>query len=158
MRYNKSYQLTRDIDWFFQLNNKPIHVASAGGKLPNQINDRTQLQKQQHLVSTLSDINTIAEIRINHEFIKELCEKTMCEEDVYLESFISMAKKGFISMDKTHIDDPEETTYHVVCIPTNYYSGDEIQLINITQEDIDLTSGKQVLFDLSELFEDLWPR
>lgn len=83
MRYNKAYQLTRDIDWFFQLNNTPIHVASAGGKLPNQINDRTQLQKQQHLVSTLPDINTIAGIRINDEFIKELCEKTMCEEEDY---------------------------------------------------------------------------
>ena len=43
MRYNKSYQLTRDMDWFFQLNNTPIHVASAGGNLPNLINDRTQL-------------------------------------------------------------------------------------------------------------------
>lgn len=93
MRYNKAYQLTRDIDWFFHLNNTPIHIASAGGKLPNQINDRTQLQEQQYLVANLPDINTIADIRINHEFIKELCEITECKEEDYLKSFITMAKK-----------------------------------------------------------------
>ena len=35
----------------------------------------------------------------------------------YLESFISMSGKGFVSLDRTNLEDPNDNTYHIVCMP-----------------------------------------
>lgn len=53
MEYSESYIYSKDIDWFFKINNRYIHVASAGGKLPAIINDREKLRQTQYQVYNL---------------------------------------------------------------------------------------------------------
>ena len=72
MEYSESYMLSKDIDWFFKMNNRYIHVASAGGKLPDIINDREKLRQVQYDVYNLPYIFSAEEIRINQDFIMQL--------------------------------------------------------------------------------------
>lgn len=40
--------------------------------------------------------------------------------EYYLESFLSMARKGFVSLDRTNLTDPYDNTYHIVCMPSQH--------------------------------------
>lgn len=40
MKYSDDYMYAKDIDWFCVINDNYIHAASAGGILPEPINDR----------------------------------------------------------------------------------------------------------------------
>lgn len=152
MEYDKNYIQTRDIDWFFRFGDKPIHVASAGGKLPDTINDRETLRRNQYAVSKLPYINTDTEITINRDMITKICSNADCSEEDYYSSFFDMAKKGFISIDKTNIEDPDDTKYHVVCMPKNMYSGEQVKLIT-RLIDGDNHTIKMEPFNLLSMFE-----
>ena len=39
MKLKENFIQTRDIDWFMKINGIYIHAASAGGELPNFVND-----------------------------------------------------------------------------------------------------------------------
>lgn len=154
MKYPDAYLLTRDIDWFFKLNGKAIHVASAGGKLPQSIKDRNKLREIQYKVSTLKDINTSEEIHKNKKLFESYSNDSLVMDD-YLQSFIEMAKKGFISVDRTNIADPNDSKYHIVCIPDKKYFGEELHLEEIVTEDFDINQDTSS-FDMAEIFgEDL---
>ena len=45
MKYSDDYMYAKDIDWFCVINDNYIHAASAGGILPEPINDREKLRK-----------------------------------------------------------------------------------------------------------------
>lgn len=68
MKYDERYLSNRDIDWFFRVNGKPVHVSSAGGSLPDRINDIEILREIQYQVSLLPDINTKDEVGFNQDF------------------------------------------------------------------------------------------
>lgn len=117
MEYSDSYMYSKDIDWFFSINNKLfIHAASAGGLLPKQINDRDKLRNIQKKVFELPDIYSINEIRFNETFLLERFNNGD-GIDNYLTSFVEMAMKGFISMDRTNLEILEDNRYHIVCMP-----------------------------------------
>lgn len=153
MKHTNAYLLTRDIDWFFELNGKPVHVASAGGELPTVINDRDKLREIQHVVSTLADINTTDDIYINPKLVNRLRDNNIALDD-YLQSFMEMAKKGFISVDRSNIGNPNDSMYHVVCVPVNLYSGDGLHLEKVRNEDFYINQETD-LFDMSVLFDDI---
>lgn len=120
MKYDESYLLTHDIDWFCIINEIPVHVASAGGIIPDVFNIRESLMDMQHKVSKLVDINTDDEIQINTVFLeKHLMGKGRIED--YILSFKEFAKKGFLSIDRTYPQDPDSQEYHLVCKPTRFY-------------------------------------
>lgn len=48
-------------------------------------------------------------------------EDVMAIKD-YLGSFMSMARKGFISIDRTNLTNLEDPNYHIVCRPNNLKS------------------------------------
>ncbi len=118
MKYTNDYMYSKDIDWFCVINKNYIHVASAGGILPEPINNRDKLRKIQKQVFDLPHIFTNEEIIINQRFLNYRFDN---EEDKsnYLQSFIDMAKKGFISMDRTNLSDLDEQIYHIVCMPAS---------------------------------------
>lgn len=134
MKYNEDYIYSKDIDWFFVANGKYVHVASAGGMIPDIINDREKLRDIQREVFLAPDIYTDEQIIINEDFIIQRfgisenlnqSEKSdqsenfeQCRE-LYLRSFMAMARKGFISLDRTNFYDPDDNTYHIVCMPPN---------------------------------------
>lgn len=135
MEYSESYISSKDIDWFFKMNNQYIHVASAGGKLPAIINDREKLRQVQYEVYNLPYIFSAEEIRINQRFIRQLLSPQLNEEPQlygsYLESFINFARKGFVSCDRTEIENETSNIYHVVCIPPSVDFGLQIEDIPI---------------------------
>lgn len=116
MKYSNNYMYSKDIDWFFSINNQFIHVASAGGLLPKQINDRDKLRGIQKKVFELPYIYSPNEISLNETF---LFERFNNREgiDNYLISFVEMAMKGFISMDRTNLENLDDNRYHIVCMP-----------------------------------------
>ncbi|MDE6787461.1 MAG: hypothetical protein K2J46_10550 [Muribaculaceae bacterium] len=135
MEYSESYIFSKDIDWFFKMNNRYIHVASAGGKLPAIINDREKLRQIQYEVYNLPYIFSAEEIRINQGFIRQLLSPQLNDNpqlyDSYVESFINFARKGFISCDRTEIENEMSNIYHVVCVPPSFDFGLQIENIPI---------------------------
>ena len=121
MQYSDSYQYSHDIDWFIRINHRFVHVASAGGKLPIMINDRDKLRITQSQVFDLPFLFPTEEIIINTVYLNQLLfvnvEPNQGILETYLSSFINFARKGFISMDRTNINDPLDPLYHVVCSP-----------------------------------------
>lgn len=100
--YTESEIHTRDIDWFCAINGIYVHVASAGGNIPNFINNYSVLRPSQRAAEALVDINTDDEIHINEAFLRGMNVNL----EHYLPSFVRMAKKGFYSFDRTNVDNP----------------------------------------------------
>ena len=118
MKYTKFYLYSHDIDWFFVVNGVYIHVASAGGNIPSQINNVNRLREIQYQIEMLQDIYTNEEIIYNEQAITNIISQTGVEErSQYIESFRAMSRKGFVSFDRTNIGDPEDNKYHLVCRP-----------------------------------------
>lgn len=127
MRYPSSYLFNHDIDWFCRVEGFYIHVASAGGWLPRHINDDEYLRNVQHRVAMMPDVYNDEDIVYNEQAIRNVLGrdveigKTYEEARTqYIESFTAMARKGFVSFDRTIITDPNDEHYHVVCYPRTY--------------------------------------
>ncbi len=120
MRYSDSYIANHDIDWFCTIGGLCVHVASAGGKIPELINDDDQLRTIQHQVELLPDIYSDEDIFYNEAAISKAIgqDNGPNARDQYIESFSAMARKGFISLDKKNIADPEDNHYQFVCWPS----------------------------------------
>jgi hypothetical protein len=116
MKYSESYLETHDIDWFCLVNGIPVHFASAGGLLPDWANDREKLRSVQRHVNLLPNVIELEDIRVNESLGEHL---NLTDEQLkdYLQSFISMAQKGFISYDKADISNPGNMNYRFVCGP-----------------------------------------
>lgn len=120
MKYPDNYLYSMDIDWFCIINGILVHVASAGGFLPDEVNDRDKLRKNQSLVNRMDYIFNDNQIVINWAFLRaRFGYEDGSDENIrnYLESFIKMSKKGFVSLDRTHLEDPNDNTYYIVCMP-----------------------------------------
>ena len=115
MAYSITEQYTRDIDWFILDNEKHVHVASAGGTLPNIIIERDTLNEAN--IRIAYDLPEIFDIEINPNLMEFLDINDNSLPD-YLTSFISMAKKGFYSYDKTFISNRNDNKYHLVAKPS----------------------------------------
>lgn len=48
MKFDEAYLYSRDIDWFCIIGGVFCHVASAGGLLPDVVNDREKLRDIQN--------------------------------------------------------------------------------------------------------------
>lgn len=116
MKYDLNYMLTHDIDWFCVINGLYVHVASAGGIIPEDLRDRDELRLLQHNVSKAPYLFSENEIVYNEAFLNSHFPDGKARED-YVRSFRDMARKGFISMDRTNWTNPESNIYHVVCRP-----------------------------------------
>lgn len=137
--YNTQYQYTHDIDWFFLDYIFPIHCASNGGLLPNNIYRAVDLQSLQVAVEALPqkfgyrlNINGIERyIRNHYENISEdyllnhsmskVLETIEFPPDIpvwmraYSWSFIKMAQRGFLSFDRIE----GSNDYFLVACPDN---------------------------------------
>lgn len=119
MRYSEAYIQSKDIDWFCFINGIPVHVASAGGMLPKAINDREKLRGIQHQVHALPNIFSDEEIIVNQQLLQQRFSDNEEARRNYLRSFLAMARKGFVSMDRTVVEDITNNHYHVVCMPSS---------------------------------------
>lgn len=116
--YYKSYQLTHDIDWFAKYKGIPLHFASNGGTIPNQIKRRPN---QTLLKRIVSEERLNIEVVINEAWMQEKenalseIERIYYNREAYLDSFLYFAAKGFVSIDNAIIDD--EFIYKIVAYP-----------------------------------------
>ncbi len=117
MRYSDHYVQYHDIDWFCKINNTPCHFASAGGLLPEPLMERKLLRKLQRDVCLAQYLYEENEISYNEEFLRKRFRNDEEGKEAYIRSFKEMARKGFVSFDRTNLFNPYDNTYHVVCFP-----------------------------------------
>lgn len=127
MEYSESYQLTRDIDWFFRTGERCIHVASNGGILPYFVNDIVRLRTEQATVALLENVKDM-DVVVNEGYVSQRVaasydfyarngyDMVSLQElrSAYLSSFIAMALKGFYSYDRI----PQSNAYMLICSPS----------------------------------------
>ena len=119
MKYNTNYLRTHDIDWFCIIGDVFCHVASAGGMIPDVINDREKLRGLQKRVFDSDFIFDEDDIVVNESFLNQHFGNDEEARTAYLHCFMSMARKGFVSFDRTNVIDLNDQTYHIVCYPKN---------------------------------------
>ena len=119
MKYDEAYIHSKDIDWFCIIGDVFCHVASAGGIIPDIINDREKLRSLQKRVFDSNFIFDEEDIVVNEPFLNQHFGNDEEARAAYLHSFMNMARKGFVSFDRTNIINLNDQTYHIVCYPKN---------------------------------------
>lgn len=119
MKYDDAYIYSKDIDWFCIIGDVFCHVASAGGMIPDVINDREKLRDLQKRVFDSDFIFQEEDIVVNEVFLDQHFGDDKEARKAYMLSFMSMARKGFVSFDRTNVMDLNDQTYHIVCYPKN---------------------------------------
>lgn len=109
--------LIRDIDWFCIANGIYVHLASAGGMLPLGFRDRDTLRTLQHNVAIAPYLFAEEDVVDNEEFLNQRFANNPKGRTSYVVSFRDMARKGFVSMDRTNLLDPYDNHYHIVSRP-----------------------------------------
>jgi len=140
--------MDHDVDWFCVINGTPIHVASAGDKLPKCVDSVRHNVKNQIIARNHSDINDVNELTINESYINDLLNSVNLNENQslseirerYLETFINMAKKGFVSFDKMIPNDRNDHRYIWIVKPKN--SNKEITSPMVKIEDFDFENSE----------------
>lgn len=124
MAYSEFELRTTDLDIYFEDSNKYIHIASAGGSLPNQLvnlDDENELFKE----SLNYDESNNFEILINPNLI-ELLQLDNEGLELYTEDFARNARMGFYSYDKTNLGDFDDNQFHLVARPVSNNTSDLI--------------------------------
>ena len=119
MKYDVAYIYSKDIDWFCIIGDVFCHVAPAGGMIPDSINDREKLRGLQKRVFDSDFIFDEEDIVVNEVFLNQHFGNDEEARMAYMLSFMSMARKGFVSFDRTNVMDLNDQTYHIVCYPKN---------------------------------------
>lgn len=115
MKYDNAYLYSRDIDWFCVRDGIRIHVASAGGLIPESVNVPNQLKATQKSVARLHTLFREEQIVFNDQFLLQRFGEDERSMEAYCWSFYMMASKGFISLDRTNVPERDEQIYHFVC-------------------------------------------
>lgn len=119
MKYDEAYIHSKDIDWFCIIGDVFCHVATAGCMIPDVINDREKLRSLQKRVFDSDFIFDEEDIVVNEPFLNQHFGNDEESRAAYLHSFMGMARKGFVSFDRTNVMDLNDQTYHIVCYPKN---------------------------------------
>lgn len=173
--FSEQEMLSLDIDWFVGIGCIYIHAASAGGMLPNVVMERkeetletfSKIRKADNIFSDeqieinpnlreILDIDHHLEdyqyvFNTMHEeanFRNELAPIDEYINNVYAKSFKAMARKGFISFDRTLTD--EDGVYHWVARPLQPLPMLEI---GIPQSDIQLNIDRHINDDAIRLVD-----
>lgn len=153
MEFSDEMLSTIDIDCFFQIGDYPIHVASAGGKIPRIV--KSSIEESNVMVKEVRqkkhDLYKSKELKFNQELknILNFSEQNVSEyekvltalrkdedyvrEEIpdiflkryYIPPFSYYAVKGFISLDR-NIDGDNEDEYHWVAKPLEPHALDYI--------------------------------
>lgn len=111
-------QQTLDIDWFLTDGKYIGFMASAGGRLPDSVAKSAENHKK--LIHYFRNLPVISDFTINPELNSVLIEIYRSKADErYLEDYISMAKKGLYSFDKSNFNHFLDGNYHLVASPVN---------------------------------------
>lgn len=119
-KYPVIYQCTRDIDWFAIYQGHLIHVASNGGKLPDNIYSKPNGEILK-FVSALPELYQLApskdSLKKHLEQLTGQVQYTNKEIEEYLETFCFFAKRGFVSLDRASDEAFEYNHYFIASSP-----------------------------------------
>lgn len=138
-----NYTRTHDIDWFYCISGFPVHVASAGGELPKEIQNLKMLHNLQIEIDKLPEI---FDVELNREYIRDTIIKTdysyftpdllpenndldnqlekynlNLEEKLYYNTFIHFALRGFYTFDRSLTEENNEVYFMVARPIINSY-------------------------------------
>lgn len=125
--YRIDYQRTHDIDWFCMIDSVPVHIASNGGLIPPDILARENFAVQTE-VYNMPCIFSEDDVVVREEYIREsaFSNNRNFSKDAYrsyVKSFVDMARKGFVSLDRIDVGEPversEDERYIVVAYSKN---------------------------------------
>lgn len=123
---------TLDLDVFFAFNDLPVHIATFGGFIPEELNDEDYIRSCHLRNKTNGLIFSFEEIAINPgalenlEATQNMFERLMTIEErqqAYLRTFVQMARYGYFSYDRQHDmrensdRDKDENEYILVAYP-----------------------------------------
>lgn len=154
--YRISTQKSLDIDWFVYLQNTPIHIASNGGFIPRNTYKVRELNDIYNHVMSMPENN---DVEVNESYIKNLDGYEYLENrdystvfneessdginkvELYSESFVSMAKRGFCSFDRIDSVSPRGyELYRLIAWPKKskyenliFCKDDNVPLVRIIQ-------------------------
>lgn len=150
MAYSIIDQYTKDLDIFFKDGHKLIHIASAGGRIPDRLAENDE--QNDHFASHVSNLGQTFEFEINQNLAESLKVLT-AGLDRYFNSYIQMARRGFHSHDKTRPGNFEDPFFHLVARPKkteefSFAAGTEDLMVIDTELPTEFTT-----FNLFELLE-----
>lgn len=141
--YRIDYQRTHDIDWFCMIDSVPVHIASNGGVIPPNILSRENFAVQTE-VYNMPCIFSEDDVVVREEYIRERVfsnGQNISEEAYrsYVKSFVDMARKGFVSLDRIDTGETaecsEDERYIVVAYPKQSSSSNlSPDISNLLQE------------------------
>lgn len=149
MAYSEIELQTRDIDIFFKEKNKMIHLATAGGLIP-QVLINNDIANENY-ASNVRNLPEQFQIEINPNLVQLLSLEPDTLND-YLLEFTLMAKRGFYSYDKTNLGQFNDPTFHLVAKPKEHNKESILRNKNLTEVKSNLPE-KFSSFNLFELFE-----
>lgn len=141
--YRIDYQRTHDIDWFCMIDSVPVHIASNGGLIPPDILARENFAVQTE-VYNMPCIFSEDDVVVREEYIRAraFSNNRNFSKDAYrsyVKSFVDMARKGFVSLDRIDVGEPversEDERYIVVAYPKQSSSSNlSPDISNLLQE------------------------
>lgn len=116
-RRSDDYLCGRDIDWFFKANGGFYHCASNGGLLPNEYREISLINNIKEAVMNRPPLFSPEELYYNEEYIESVVNRQIeiwsrldgeilvpdlenYIRTLFLSSFIFMAQRGFVSLDR----------------------------------------------------------
>lgn len=118
IRSEKSISIVGEIIYPF-LDNRidvcAIHVASAGGILPERLMELDNILNGN--ASKFRAARQQFECKINPNLNEIKRFKSAYHRELYIEDFVDKARKGFVSFDKTDINNPGDKSFHLVAYP-----------------------------------------
>lgn len=132
--YPTIYQQTRDIDWFAIYQGHLIHVASNGGKLPDNIYSKPNGEILK-FVSSLPELYPLAPLKKSlKRHLEQLTGQVQYSDneiEEYLETFTFFAKRGFVSLDRASDETFEYNHYFVAASPDTPKGADVLLTNNV---------------------------
>ena len=147
MAYSLIEQETRDLDIFFKDNSKLIHIASAGGQIPNQLAENDK--QNEEFASEILNFEQTFDVEVNENLV-EFVNIPDNGLERYLRDFVLMASRGFYSYDKTKLGNFEDQFFHLVARPKK--NGNQ-KLISKTQTLLKINTDLPTEFISFNLFE-----
>lgn len=121
MKRSKEWLRTRDIDWAVKIGDHYIHVSSAGGDLPDIVEENLfriwRGLKKTHVLFS-SDQIEFNEDYLSRRFpIQENNKEIQFQREWYIHSFRAMAMRGFYSFDRDITSPIDDSKYYLVAYP-----------------------------------------
>lgn len=125
MAYSLAQQFSDDIDWYFlDIDDNIIHVASGGGRLPSAISENDNAIREIDLyIKQLPERFDAVENPNIDQFVSLgrpnfLRENEPGPRELYFRYFLTLARKGLYSYDKTVVGNFNDFNYHLVARPS----------------------------------------